>query len=198
MPQDARARTRAVRARMAETGENYTQATTALIFAELMTLGKRAAATAPDDLAAATVAVQDALAPFWSRVVPEAARDVLVTCGEIAAAHGYGLPADVDDLTAETVLELAAQHGDQPRPGGFAPHVAYASSAAFDRDEDPETFAAVCRLLALAHPTTIATDQHYHRDDQDGDDFVWCDDCGANYQYQCTCDDDDEDEYGYE
>ena len=128
MPKRSRARTRAVRARMAETGQNYTQAAVslsvpqmnrdlppagamvALMFAELMAAGRRAAIAASEDLAEATAAVQAALTPLWPHVVPEAARDVLVTCAQIAVGRGVTeLPAGLSSVTAAAVLELTAE-----------------------------------------------------------------------------------------
>jgi hypothetical protein len=58
------------------------------MFAEIMTAGRRAAIAAPGDLAAAAAAVQIALAPMWPQVVPEAARDVLSTCAQLAVGRG--------------------------------------------------------------------------------------------------------------
>ena len=138
MPKDSRALTRAARARMAATGETYTQAraglltpprmdrdtpadtlVAALMFGELMAAGRRAAIAAPDDLAEAAAAVQAALTPLWPRVVPEAARDVLTTCAQIAVNRGVTeLPASAGSITAATVLELTAEWVGrrQPRP----------------------------------------------------------------------------------
>jgi hypothetical protein len=49
-----------------------------------------------------------------------------------------------------------------PRPGAqFTPPAAYASSAAFDRSEDAETFTAVALLMALAHPPAPVHDDDY-------------------------------------
>ncbi len=106
MPKDSRALTRAARARMAF-GETYTQAraglltpprmnrdmppdglVAALMFGELMAAGRRAAITAPVGLAAAAAAVQTAITPLWPQVVPEAARDVLVACAQLAVNRG--------------------------------------------------------------------------------------------------------------
>jgi len=73
----------------------------ALMFGELMAAGRRAAVAAPDDLAEAAAAVQAALTPLWSRVVPEAARDVLTTCAQIAVSRGVTeLPASAGSITA--------------------------------------------------------------------------------------------------
>ncbi len=206
MPKDSRALTRAARARMAATGETYTQAraglltpprmdrdtpadtlVAAVMFGELMAAGRRAAIAAPDDLAEAAAAVQAALTPLWSRVVPEAARDVLTTCAQIAVSRGVTeLPASAGSITAATVLELTAEWvaAGSPGPGArFTPPVAYASSAAFDRDEDAETLAAVALLLAVAHPAAPA----------DLDDDYWpatCPECGGDDPqgtYGCAC-----------
>lgn len=143
MPKDSQALTRAARARMAATGETYTQAragiltpgmdrdtpldglAVALMFGEMMAAGKRAAVTAPGDLAAAAAAVRAAITPLWPQVVPEAARDVLVACGQLAVTRGItALPAGIEDETAAAMLELAAAQpasGSPPPGGGFAP-----------------------------------------------------------------------------
>ena len=207
MPKDSRALTRAARSRMAATGETYTQAragllapprmdrdtppdglVAALMFGELMAAGRRAAIAAPDDLAEAAAAVQAALTPLWPRVVPEVARDVLTTCAQIAVSRGVtGLPASAGSITAATVLELTAGWvaAGNPGPGArFTPPVAYASSVAFDRDEDAGTLAAVALLLAVAHPAAPARELA-------GDDWpASCPECGGDDPqgtYGCQC-----------
>ena len=137
MPKDSRARTRAVRTRMAFTGETYTQAraglaapprmdrdtppdglVAALMFGELMAAGRRAAVAAPADLAAAAAAVHAAIAPLWPQVVPEAARDVLVACAQLAVTRGItALPAGIEDETAASMLELTAAQPASGSPG---------------------------------------------------------------------------------
>ncbi len=207
MPKDSRALTRAARARMAAAGETYTQAraglltpprmdrdtppdglVAALMFGELMAAGRRAAIAASEDLAEAAAAVQSALTPLWPRVVPEAARDVLTTCAQIAVSRGVTeLPATVDNVTAAAVLELTAEWAaaGSPGPGArFTPPVAYASSAAFDRDEDAGTLAAVALLLAVAHPAAPA------RELDDDDWPASCPECGGDDPqgtYGCAC-----------
>ena len=207
MPKDSRALTRAARSRMAATGETYTQAragllapprmdrdtppdglAAALMFGELMAAGRRAAIAAPDDLAEAAAAVQAALTLLWPHVVPEAARDVLTTCAQIAVSRGVTeLPASVGNITAATVLELTAEWvaaGSRDPGARFTPPVAYASSVAFDRDEDAETFAAVALLLAVAHPAAPA------RELDDDDWPVSCPECGGDDPqgtYGCQC-----------
>ena len=138
MPKDSRARTRAARARMAATGETYTQAragllapprmdrdrrrtalVAALMFGELMAAGRRAAIAAPEDLAEAAAAVQAALTPLWPHVVPEAARDVLITCAQIAVSRGVTeLPASAGNITAADHARADRRMGGrrQPRP----------------------------------------------------------------------------------
>lgn len=192
MPKDSRARSRATRTRMAATGENYTQALTAppgmerdhqpfgpvieLMFADVMVAGKRAAMSAPPgDLAAAVTAVRKTIAPMWPRLVPEAARDVMIACAQLAVTLGVTeLPAALDSITAADMLELTAEWvaAGSPAPRvKFTPPTAYASSSAFDRDEDAETFTAVCLLLAIAHPASPpATGRPVLDDDQDDDD----------------------------
>ena len=209
MPKDSRALTRAARSRMAATGETYTQARAALLapprmdrdsppdtlvaslmFGELMATGRRAAIAQepglPDEAAAA---VQDALTPLWPRVVPEAARDVLVTCAQLAVSQGITrLPDSAGSITAATMLELTAEWvaAGSPDPGArMTPPAAYASSAAFDRTEDAETFAAVALLLAVAHPAEAA------RELDDDDDWpASCPECGSDDPqgtYGCQC-----------
>jgi hypothetical protein len=208
MPKDSRALTRAARSRMAVTGETYTQARAALLapprmdrdtpadglvaavmFGELMAAGRRAAIAAPDDLAEAAAAVRSALAPLWPRVVPEAARDVLTTCAQIAVSRGVTeLPASAGSITAATVLELTAEWAaaGSPDPGArFTPPVAYASSVAFDRDEDAGTLAAVALLMAVAHPAAPAREL-----DDDEDWPPMCPECGGDDPqgtYGCQC-----------
>ena len=100
--------------------------------------------------------MQAALTPIWPQVVPEAACNVLTTCAQIAVSRGVtGLLPTVSNISATTMLELTAGWvaADSPDPGArFTPPAAYASSAAFDRSEDAETFAAAALLMALAHP----------------------------------------------
>jgi len=207
MPKDSRARTRAVRARMAETGQTYTQAAAGLaapprmnrdlppsaavatlIFAEIMAAGRRAAIAASDDLAEAAAAVEAALTPMWPQVVPEAARDVLMTCAQIAVSRGVTeLPPAVSSIPAAAMLELTAGWvaAGSPDPGArFTPPAAYASSAAFDRSEDAETFTAVALLIAVAHPPEPVHD--------DEDDWwpATCPECGGDDPrgtYGCQC-----------
>jgi hypothetical protein len=201
------ARKRAVRRRMAETGQTYTQAAASLaappqmnrdlppseavitlVFAEIMAVGRRAAIAASDDLAEAATAVQAALTPMWPQVVPEAARDVLTASAQIAVSRGVTeLPATVSNITAATMLELTAGWvaAGSPGPGTrFTPPARYASSAAFDRSEDAETFAAVALLMAVAHPPAPELD----------DDDSWrpwtCPECGGDDPegtYGCVC-----------
>jgi hypothetical protein len=216
MPKESRARTRAARERMTATGQTYTQALTALdgppgmdrdsppdpvmtalMFGELMAVGRRAAVYGPGDLAGAAAAVRAAVLPLWPRVSPEAVRDVLVSCAELAAAAGAGLPDDDADgvdargmITARDTLELAAGHAAAGSPSKrFAPHVAYASSAAFDRDEDAATLDAVCVLIALAHPAGSAG-MPADPADEDDDWPPMCPECGGGDvrgTYGCEC-----------
>jgi hypothetical protein len=205
MPKDSRARTRAIRTRMAETGQTYTQAAAGLaapaqmnrdrppsgaaitlMFAEIMAAGRRAAIAASDDLAGAAAAVQAALTPMWPQVVPEAARDVLMTCAQIAVSRGVTeLPLAVSSITAATMLELTAgwAAAGSPDPGArFTPPAAYASSAAFDRSEEAETFAAVALLMALAHPPAPVHGDGYWP--------ATCPECGGDDPqgtYGCQC-----------
>jgi hypothetical protein len=209
MPKDSRARTRATRTRMAATGETYTQAraglasppqmdrdtppdslVAALMFGELMAAGRRAAITASEDLAAAAAAVQTAITPLWPQVVPEAARDVLVACAQLAVGRGItALPASTGDITAGAMLELTAGWVAAGSPSArFTPPVAYASSTAFDRDEDAATLAAVSLLMAVAHPAVgVVSPEDWPAD---GEDWPACPECGGDDPkgtYGCEC-----------
>jgi hypothetical protein len=105
------------------------------------------------------------------------------------------------------MLELTADwvaSGSPERPGAFPPPAAYASSAAFDRDEDAEMLAALSLLLAVAHPARLAAtpatmDEYDDNDcrygyagyaDWGDEDDPWgryCTECGANSHYECDC-----------
>lgn len=214
MPKDSRARTRAARARMAATGATYTEALAALaappgmerdeqaapamvalMFAEVMVTGKRAAEAAGDDLAAATAAVRAAITPMWPQIVPEVARDVLMTSARLTVARGVTeLPAGTEDPTAATMLELTATWvaagSPDPDGGRGGPPSAWASSVAFDRDEEPELLAAVCLLLAAAHPARPAVPGDEDEDFGEFYDGNYCPECGADldageYSYAC-------------
>jgi hypothetical protein len=122
---------------MAETGQTYTQAAVSLaapaqmnrdlppsaaaitlMFAEIMAAGRRAAIAASDDLAEAAAAVRAALTPIWPQVVPEAARDALTACAQIAVSRGVTeLPPAVSNITAATMLELTAGWAAAGSPG---------------------------------------------------------------------------------
>jgi len=165
----------------------------ALMFGELMAAGRRAAITAPAGLAAAAAAVQKAVTPLWPQVVPEAARDVLVACAQLAVTRGItALPAAIEDETAASMLALTAAQpasGSPGTAGGFAPPVACASSAAFDRDEDAATLAAIALLMALAHPAAGVVPP----EDRPADSEDWpasCPECGGDDPqgtYGCSC-----------
>jgi hypothetical protein len=223
MPKSSHSRdTRAARARQRATGERYTQAlaatawtpmlrdappgpgTTELVFMDLMIAGERAALGAPPGhLPAAVSAVRKALTPKWPLVHPEAARDVLITCAELAVGRNVAsVPAEAGpDVIADAMLELTAGWVAAGRPSSrFTPPAAYASSAAFDRDDDKATFAAVCLLLALAHPASEAAypaagdyDGEWDEYDEYGgarspDEDGRCFECGAdpNSPYCCV------------
>ena len=58
------------------------------------------------------------------------------------------------------MLELTAAQSANGSPGtadGFAPPVAYAGSAAFDRDEDAAPLSAIAPLMAIAHTPRLST-----------------------------------------
>jgi hypothetical protein len=141
-----------------------TGAAVALATGELMVTARRTVAmlapgTGPAD---AVAAVRAAVGQLWPKVSPEAARDVMTAAAELACECGVTeLPADVADRYvgqlngAEGMLDFTgewlAAGKPEPEPGRFTPSVAFASSVAFDRDEDDETLTSVAALLALAH-----------------------------------------------
>ena len=121
------------------------------------------------------------------------ARDVLVACAQVAVSRGItALPADIEDETAVSMLELTAAQpasGSPGTAGGSAPPVAYASSAAFDRDEDAATLSAIALLMALAHPAAgVVPPEDLPADSED-----WpasCPECGSDDPqgtYGCEC-----------
>jgi hypothetical protein len=141
----------------------------ALQTGELMVAARQATAhlprlteQTPEGLRSAVAAVRHVIEQAWPSVVPETARDVMVAAARMACDAGIwqvpeaiceALPG-MQTMTADAVLELTAEWVDagEPAPGaGFTPPVAYASSAAFDRDEDEETLVSVAVLLTLAH-----------------------------------------------
>jgi hypothetical protein len=124
----------------------------------MMTAARRAASSGADPVTAER-AIREALAPLWPRVSPEATRDVLVTATELAQQHGArNLPDGLADQTAEWLLEMAAQD-DVPEAGAIGSVRAFASSVAFDRDEDVETFATVAVVLAVAFTSEPEPDE---------------------------------------
>src|ERR1700740_2223514 len=137
----------------------------ALATGELMIAGKRAVeALAPGSgPAVAAAAVLVAIRPLWHRVMPEAARDVMVAAAQLACQNGpAGRPAGLVEeygpgpLDAATgMLEMTAEHEaaswPEPQPGRTSPPLAFASTGAFDRDEDDATLTSLAALLAVAH-----------------------------------------------
>ena len=114
---------------------------------------------------------------------------MLITCAQLAVGQGITkLPHGTDNITARTMLELTAEWvaAGSPGPGArMTPPAAYASSAAFDRTEDAETFAAVALLLAVAHPPGPVLDD----DEDDGRPWT-CPECGGDDPqgtYGCGC-----------
>lgn len=161
-----------------------TGAAVALATGELMVTGRRAVAAYLAGLtadvlaepAAAVAAVRADVEPLWPKVMPEAARDVMIAAAELACDLGVTeLPADLADRYAgqldgaEGMLELTgewlAAGKSGPGPGGFTPPVAFASSVAFDRDEDDETLTSLAALLALSH--LALADRHADEDGRD-------------------------------
>jgi hypothetical protein len=88
-------------------------------------------------ITAAQVAVEAGVA-----VVPDAAA-AMFPGGHVDGADG------MLELTGEWIA--AGRPGPGSYPGGFMPPFAFASSVAFDRDEDDQTLTSVSVLLTLAH-----------------------------------------------
>jgi hypothetical protein len=176
-------RTARVQARMDRDSVGVIVAT--LAFAELMAAGGRAArGTGDGGLPAAVAAVRAAVVPLWPRTTPEAARDVLLACADLAFTQHQvvAVPGALGKcLIASEMLSLTAGHAadKRPVPAGhrFTPPEAYASSCAFDRDDDAAVLDAVCVLLALANPAVDAiAPEGGWADDED-----WgCPDCGGD------------------
>lgn len=146
----------------------------AMATAEIMTAARRAVSPGADPVAA-VAAIREALAPLWPTVPPEAVRDVLVVSGTAAYERGIrGLPDGLADRTAEWLIEMItdcrAGTLASPGPGGFSPPEAFASSVAFDRDEDAETFATLAVVLALAE-TAAAPDELGEPDEPEPEDY---------------------------
>lgn len=100
----------------------------------------------------AYMAVRAAVGEVWDRVTPEAARDLLAGAANFAREHGVrAVPSEFaeDDLSAARAL-LALGDG-MPVRRGRVPTAAdlFASSVAFDREEDDETLSSLAVLLAL-------------------------------------------------
>lgn len=127
-------------------------AAAALAFGELMAAGARAALSAGGGAA--------------EKAVPEAARDVLVACADLAVTRHRvtAVPDELEPgpdlghgglLIASDMLELIVTWDADGWPGGLTPlPLAYASPSAFDRDDEPAVLEAACVLITLAHPTT--------------------------------------------
>jgi hypothetical protein len=99
--------------------------------------------------AAALAAVREAIEPFWQWTNPETARDVMIHGARLAWQSGVtSCPEDLADDSAETMLEFTAATVPDVSPQAAW---AFASSVAFDRDEDAETFQTLCVLLVLAY-----------------------------------------------
>jgi hypothetical protein len=114
------------------------------------------------DLAHAAGVIERTLSYLWPHIPPETARDVMCIAARDAAIAGTAtIPAPLEDMTAECLLEmtaewLAAHPGHQvvnDAPIGLpevCPPLAFASSCAFDREEDAETLRTVAVLYAVA------------------------------------------------
>jgi hypothetical protein len=133
----------------------------ALAFGELMVRARRVIATEPAaPPATAAAAVRAAIGEIWPKVMPEAVRDAMLTAAEMAVGAGITtIPGEIDahyphtQFDAAVMLELTAEWiaEGSPRTGGFTPPEAFASSVAFDREEDEQTLTSLAVLLTLAH-----------------------------------------------
>jgi hypothetical protein len=143
-----------------------TGADVALATGELMVRGRRAVAAwpdvAPNTLPALVAEVRAAVSELWPRVPPEAARDVMLAAAEMACQAGVTeVPAEVAEVyageldgadgTLSMMRDWLAAGRPEPTNGPFTPPLAFASSVAFDRDEDAETLTSLSVLLVLAH-----------------------------------------------
>ena len=100
------------------------------------------------------------LSPLWPFTPPESARDALCIAARNAVNAGVTtVPDSIADATATFLLDmtaewLAANPGDEVigapigPPGN--PPLTFASSCAFDRDEDAETLGSLAVLCVLA------------------------------------------------
>lgn len=155
----------------------------ALAMAEMMTAARRATSPGADPTAA-VAAIRAELAPLWPRVPPESARDVLVMAAELAWQHGArSLPDGLADQTAEWLLEMTGQD-DVPEAGAIGSARAFASSVAFDRDEDAETFATVAVVLAAALTSEPEPDELAEPEPDDYDPGPEVDDEGGMSEYR--------------
>jgi len=101
-----------------------------------------------------------ALGQLWPSIPPESARDALCHAARAAVLDGVtAVPMPDADFTASTLLEMTAEwlaanpgHEVTGPPIGFPgnPPLVFASSVAFDRDEDAETLYSLAVLCVLA------------------------------------------------
>jgi hypothetical protein len=143
-----------------------TGAAIALATGELMVTARRLTARlprladqTPEGIVSAAVVVRAGILELWPKVPPEAVRDVMASCAEAACEAGVteipeavaaAFPGQLDG--AEGMLEMTHGQRSGEYPGrAVAPPVAFASSVAFDRDEDEQTLASLSVLLTLAH-----------------------------------------------
>lgn len=141
------------------TGAVITMHTTELIVTgrqtwhKLSANGGLAVVPAVDGIAAA-------LRQLWPSIPPESARDALCIAARAAVVGGITeVPVRDPDFTASTMLELTAEllaadpgHQVTGAPIGprMNPPLAFASSCAFDREEDAETLHSLAVLCVLA------------------------------------------------
>ena len=105
-------------------------------------------------------AMTAALGQLWPSIPPESARDALCSAARAAVTGGITtVPMRDADFTASTLLEMTAEwlaanpgHEVTGAPVGFPanPPLVFASSCAFDRDEDAETLRSLAVLCVLA------------------------------------------------
>lgn len=111
-------------------------------------------------MATAVAPMAAALRQLWPSTPPESARDALCISARAAVIGGITkVPMQDPDFTASTLLELTAGwlaanpgHEVTGAPIGLPgnPPLAFASSCAFDRDEDAETLRSLAVLCVLA------------------------------------------------
>lgn len=134
----------------------------ALMIGELWAMGRRLTDSRPayhetnaKQLNMSIQIVREGIAKrLWANTPPETVRDILLLTAEICCNSGLSkLPDWLDTSHAKWMLEVTQGWIDAGKPTtpNFSPPYAYASSVAFDRNEDTETLDTVAVLLTIAH-----------------------------------------------